>query len=114
MTQGSHPNCRGAGRGLGARGHGCVARCGWHPQGCRRAGSLARDGRALTLLADSAVSLRDTFFFCFSGCLVPSRLKRALVLGNGCKWFCASRSLLGSYVHQELTDVNNTNVFCCV
>ena len=46
------------------------------------------------------------FSFCFglllfAGFLVPSCPKRALVLGNGCERFCASRSLLGSYVHQE-------------
>ena len=35
-------------------------------------------------------------------------------LGNGCERFCVSGSLLGSYVHQELTDVNNTNVLRCV
>ena len=28
----------------------------------------------------------------------------ALILGNGCERFCASRSLLGSYVHQELME----------
>ena len=33
-------------------------------------------------------------------------------LGNGCERFFASGSLLGSYV--TLTDVNNTNVLCCV
>ena len=49
------------------------------------------------------------FAFCrFSGSEVHAGL------GNGCERLCASRSLLGSYVHQELTDVNNTNVFCCV
>ena len=35
-------------------------------------------------------------------------------LGNGCEMFCMSGSLLGSYVHQELTGVNNTNVLRCV
>ena len=29
------------------------------------------------------------------------RPRGALVLGNGCERFCASRPLLGSYVHQE-------------
>ena len=37
----------------------------------------------------------------FAGFLVPSCLKRALVLGNGCEKVCASRSLLGSYIHQK-------------
>ena len=47
------------------------------------------------------------FFLCrmlfalFAGSLVPSCWKLALVLGNVCERFCASRSLLGSYVHQE-------------
>ena len=49
----------------------------------------------------------------FAGFLVPLRPKCA-GLGNGCERFCALGSLLGSYVHQELTDVNNTNVLCCV
>ena len=53
VTWGSHPSCRGAGRGLGGRDHGRVAHRGWCPQGRCRARSLARDGRALTPLADS-------------------------------------------------------------
>ena len=50
VTRGSYPSCRGAGRG---RDHGCVAHCGWCPQGQRRARNLVRDRRALTPLADS-------------------------------------------------------------
>ena len=53
VTWGSHPSCRGAGRGLGGRDHGRIAHCGWCPQGRCQARSLARDGRALTSLADS-------------------------------------------------------------
>ena len=53
VTRGSYPSCRGAGRGLSGRDHGCVAHCGWCPQGRRRARNLARDRRALTPLADS-------------------------------------------------------------
>ena len=47
-------------------------------------------------------------FFSLSGGMFVSRLlvfllrlKCALVLGNGCERLCASRPLLGSYVHQE-------------
>ena len=57
VTWVSHPGCRGAGRGLGGRDHGCVASCGWCPQGRCQARSLARDGRALTPLADSKTAL---------------------------------------------------------
>ena len=53
VTRVSYPSCRGAGRGLGGRDHGHVAHCGWCPQGRYQARSLARDGRALTSLADS-------------------------------------------------------------
>ena len=53
VTWGSYPSCRGAGRGLSGRDHGCVAHCGWCPQGRRRARNLARDRRALTPLANS-------------------------------------------------------------
>ena len=53
VTRVSYPSCRGAGRGLGGRDHGCIAHCGWCPQGQHQARSLARDGRALTSLADS-------------------------------------------------------------
>ena len=51
----------------------------------------------------------------FAGFLVPSCPKRALVWGMVVSG-CASRSLLGSYVHQEsiLNNVNDTNVFGCV
>ena len=42
-----------------------------------------------------------SLFWLFAGFLVPSCPKHALVLGNGCERFCASRSLLGSYVHQR-------------
>ena len=42
-----------------------------------------------------------SLFWLFAGLLVPSCPKHALVLGNGCERFCASRSLLGSYVHQK-------------
>ena len=48
-----YPSCRGAGRGLSGRDHGCVAHCGWCPQGQCWARNLARDRRALTPLADS-------------------------------------------------------------
>ena len=44
----------------------------------------------------------------------PTSSGTCAVLGHGCERVCALGSLLGSYVHQELTDVNNTNVFCCV
>ena len=40
-------------------------------------------------------------FWLFAGFLVPLCPKRVLVLGNGCEKFWASRSLLGSYVHQK-------------
>ena len=53
ITRVSYPSCRGAGRGLGGRDHGCVAHCGWCPQGRCQARSLVRDGGALTPLADS-------------------------------------------------------------
>ena len=53
VTWGSYPSCRGASRGLGGRDHGCIAHCGWCPQGRCQARSLARDRRALTPLADS-------------------------------------------------------------
>ena len=53
VTRGSYPSCRGASRGLGGRDHGHVAHCGWCPQGRHWARSLARDGRALTPLANS-------------------------------------------------------------
>ena len=53
VTRVSYPSCRGAGRGLGGRDYGCVAHCGWCPQGRCQARSMARDGRALTTLADS-------------------------------------------------------------
>ena len=53
VTRVSYPSCRGAGRGLSGRDHGCVAHCGWCPQGRCWARNLARDRRALTPLADS-------------------------------------------------------------
>ena len=53
VTWGSYPGCRGASHGLGGRDHGLVAHCGWCPQDRHWARSLARDGRALTPLADS-------------------------------------------------------------
>ena len=53
VPQVSYPSCRGAGCGLGGRDHGCVAHCGWCPQGQCQARSLVRDGGALTPLADS-------------------------------------------------------------
>ena len=53
VTRVSYPSCRGAGHGLGGGDHGCVAHCGWCPQGQCQARSLVRDGRALTPLADS-------------------------------------------------------------
>ena len=53
VTRVSYPSCRGAGRGLGRGDHGCVAHCGWCPQGRCRARSLMRDGGALTPLANS-------------------------------------------------------------
>ena len=53
VTQVSYPSCRGAGRGLDGRDHGCVAHCGWCPQGRCQARSLVSDGGALTPLADS-------------------------------------------------------------
>ena len=53
VTRVSYPSRRGAGRGLGGRDHGCIAHCGWCPQGQHRARSLVRDSRASTLLADS-------------------------------------------------------------
>ena len=53
VAQVRHPSCRGTSRGLSGGDHGCVAHCGWCPQSCRWARSLARDRRALTLLADS-------------------------------------------------------------
>ena len=53
VTRVGYPSCRGAGCGLGGRDHGCVAHCGWCPQGRCRARSLVRDGRASTPLADS-------------------------------------------------------------
>ena len=53
VTRVSYPSCRGAGRGLSGRDHGCVAHCGWCPQGRCQTRSLMRDGRALTPLADS-------------------------------------------------------------
>ena len=48
----------------------------------------------------SPLAMQDDFAL-FAGSLVPSCRKLALVLGNGCERFCASRPLLGSYVHQE-------------
>ena len=57
VTRGSYPSCRGASRDLGGRDHGHVAHCGWCPQGQCRARSLARDGRALTPLANSKTAL---------------------------------------------------------
>ena len=45
--------------------------------------------------------VRQDAFALFAGSLVPSCQKLALVLGNGCERFCASRPLLGSYVYQE-------------
>ena len=48
----------------------------------------------------SPLAMQDTFAL-FAGSLVPSCQKLALVLGNDCERFCASRPLLGSYVHQE-------------
>ena len=57
VTRGSYPSCRGAGRGLSGRDHGCVAHCGWCPQGRHRARNLVRDSRALTPLADSKTAL---------------------------------------------------------
>ena len=57
VTLVSYPSCKGAGRGLGGRDHGCVAHCGWCPQGRCQARSLVRDGRALTSLADSKTVL---------------------------------------------------------
>ena len=35
-------------------------------------------------------------------CLFSFVSEECAGLGNGCERFCASRSLLGSYVHQEL------------
>ena len=49
-----------------------------------------------------AERLSTSYVNCFlPGFLVPLCPKRALVWGNGCERFCTSRSLLGSYVHQE-------------
>ena len=53
VTRVSYPSCRCASCGLGGRDHGRVAHCEWCPQGRCWARSLARDGRALTPLADS-------------------------------------------------------------
>ena len=39
VTWVSHPGCRGAGRGLSGRDHGCVAHCGWCLQGRHRQGT---------------------------------------------------------------------------
>ena len=48
-----YPTHRGAGCGLGGRGHGCIAHCGGRPQ-CRcLTGSLVRYTGAPTLFADS-------------------------------------------------------------
>ena len=74
---------------------------------------------------DSPPNYANTLFFSlslFGGMFVSHLLvfllrpKCALVLGNGCERLCASRPLLGSYVHQESIqiNVNNTNVFRCV
>ena len=57
VTRGSYPSCRGAGHGLSGRDHGCVAHCGWCPQGRHRARNLVRNRRALTPLADSKTVL---------------------------------------------------------
>ena len=46
------------------------------------------------------IIMQDAFAL-FAGSLVPSCRKLALVLGNGCERLCASRPLLGPYVHQE-------------
>ena len=53
VTQVSYPSCRGASHGLSGRDHGHRAHCGWCPQGQCQTRSMARDGRALTLLANS-------------------------------------------------------------
>ena len=53
VTQVSYPSWRGAGRGLSGRDHGCIAHCGWFPQGQCQARSLVWDGGALTPLANS-------------------------------------------------------------
>ena len=53
VTRVSYPSRRGAGRGLGGRDHGCVAHCGWCPQGRCWTRKLVRDGGAPTPLADS-------------------------------------------------------------
>ena len=53
VTRVSYPSCRGAGRGLDGRDHGCVACCGWCLQGRHRARKLVRDGGALIPLANS-------------------------------------------------------------
>ena len=57
VTRVSYPSCRGTGCGLGGRDHGHVAHCGWCPKGRCQARSMARDGRALTTLADSKTAL---------------------------------------------------------
>ena len=57
VTWVSYPNYRGAGHGLGGRSYGRIAHNGWCPQGRRQARSLMRDGRTLTLLADSKTVL---------------------------------------------------------
>ena len=57
VTRGSHPSCRGAGRGLSGRDHGHIAHCGRCPQGRCWARNLMRDGRALTPLANSKTAL---------------------------------------------------------
>ena len=53
VTRVSYPSCRGAGHGLSGRDHGCIAHCGWCPQGRCWDRSLVRDGRALTPLINS-------------------------------------------------------------
>ena len=53
VTWVSCPGRRGAGRGLGGRDHSHIAHRWRCPQGRCQARSLVRDGRALTLLADS-------------------------------------------------------------
>ena len=63
-----------------------------------------RGSKRVHFQADESLSCKQPFSLeqlLFAGFLVPSCLKRALVLENGCERFCASRSLLGSYVHQE-------------
>ena len=57
ITWVSYLSCRGAGCGLSGRDHGCIAHCGWCPQGRCQARSLVRDSGALTPLANSKTVL---------------------------------------------------------